>query len=250
MAAGYWSALGIVNQVAGELGLPQLTTLVGTTNVQATQLLSMLNSAGNELGLYYPWAQFRKEWAFVTVNNVGEYALPNDWDYALDQTQWDRGNHWPLIGPKTAQEWAWLKGGLLATAPRMRYRIYDGKFHLWPVPGVENTPTEYKISMEYITKNWVSTTSTPDDTPDATMVVADGDQVCYNPWLVVKYIKYKFYELKGFDTTGVQGDFMRVFNSLTGKDTGAPILSLAPRPMSQYIGPWSVPDGSWNVGQP
>lgn len=250
MSAGYWSALTIVNQVSGELGLPQVTTLVGTTNTQAVQLLSMLNSAGNELMLYYPWQQFRKEWSITTLNGVGEYELPQDWDYAVDQTQWDRGNHWPLIGPKTAQEWAWLKGGLLAAAPRMRYRIYDNKFHLWPVPGADQTPETYHMSMEYVSKWWVSTTNTPDDIADATMITADGDLACYEPWLLVKYLKYKFYELKGFNTAGVQGDFMRVFNALTGKDTGAPILSLAPRPMSQYLGPWSVPDGSWNVGQP
>jgi len=84
----------------------------------------------------------------------------------------------------------------------------------------------------------------------ADMVTGDGDTVVLEPWMVIKYIKYKFYELKGFETAGVQGDFMRIFNSLTGKDVGAPILSLAPQAASQYLGPWSVPDGSWNVGQP
>lgn len=250
MSAGYWPALQTLNQVAGELGLPQLTTLVGTSDVQAIQLLAMLNSSGNELQLYYPWEQFRREWNFTTTANVGEYALPDDWDYAIDQTQWDRSNHWPLLGPKSAQEWAWLKGGLLAAAPRMRFRIYDNKFHLWPVPGADQTPPNYNMSQEYISKYWVSSETAPDNVFDSDMVKADGDIIGYNPWLVVKYVKLKFYELKGFNTTGVQGDFMRVFNSLTGKDTGAPILSLAPRPLSQYLGPWSVPDGSWNVGQP
>ena len=248
--AGYWPTLQVLNQVAGELGLPQLTTIVGNSQVQATQLLSMLNSAGNELLLYYPWEQFRQEWELVTVNGQGAYDLPEDWSYALDQTQWDRGNHWPLIGPKTAQEWAWLKGGLLAAAPRMRYRIYNNKFHLWPVPGVENTPETYRMSQEYISKYWVIGANPVAIEPNLDMASLDEDIVCYNPWLMVKYIKLKFYELKGFDTTGVSSDFTRVFDSLTGKDTGAPILSLAPRPMSQYLGPWSVPDGSWNVGQP
>jgi len=65
--------------------------------------------------------------------------------------------------------------------------------------------------------------------------------------LLVKFVKFKFYELKGFQTTGVNADFLRVFNNLTGKDTGAKILSLSPKVTSQYLGPWSVPDGSWNV---
>jgi len=242
----YWTGLQILNQVAGELGLNTSPTLAGATDVQTIQLLSLLNSAGNELMLYYPWEQFHKEWVFDTVIDKGEYQLPPDWSYAIDQTQWDRTDHWPLLGPKSAQEWAWLKGGLLATAPRLRYRIVDNLFKLWPVPSTDSSPSQYTIAQEYMTRNWVI--STNDVTVD--MVTKDADIVQYDPWLISKFIKMKFSELKGFDTTNVQAEFMRIFNSLTGKDTGAPILNLSPRPLSQYLGPWSVPDGSWNVGQP
>ena len=246
----YWSALQVLNQVAGELGLPQVSTVVGIENAQSVQLLSMLNSAGNELLLYYPWEQFRKEWTFNTEDGVGEYEIPADWSYNLDQTQWDRTNHWPLIGPKSAQEWAWLKGGLLAAAPRIRFRIQDNKMKLWPVPSAGDAPGTHTISQEYVTRNWVESTDGSGAHVPADMITKDSDVLLYDPWLLGKYVKFKFYELKGFDTTGVQGDFMRIFNTLTGKDVGAPILNMAPRPLSQYLGPWSVPDGSWNVGQP
>lgn len=245
----YWTALQILNQTAAELGLPTVASLTEGVGVQTTQLLALANSAGNELLLYYPWEQFRKEWAFDTIGGQGSYDLPVDWSYNLDQTQWDRTDHWPLLGPKSAQEWAWLKGGLLAAAPRMRFRVYDNKFHLWPVPQSEGTPSVFHIAQEYISRFWVDTEV--DGTPAVADMIAKGaDVVRYDPWLVVKFIKAKFYELKGFDTTATQADFMRVFNALTGKDVGAPILNLAPRPLSQYLGPWSVPDGSWNVGQP
>ena len=242
----YWTALKVLNQVAGELGLPQVSTVTGLDNVQSVQLLSMLNSAGNELLLYYPWEQFHKEWVFDTVINQGGYELPTDWSYAIDQTQWDRTDHWPLIGPKSAQEWAWLKGGLLATAPRMRFRIVGSEFKLWPIPTTGTSPASFTIAQEYVSKNWVQTTN--GDMTD--MIQYDNDVLWYDPWLLNKYVKFKFYELKGFDTSGVQGDFTRIFNTLTGKDVGAPVLTLARQPMSQYLGPWSVPDGSWNVGQP
>ena len=244
--AKYWNALKLLNQVAGELGLPQPSTITGLSDVQSVQLLSMLNSSGNELMLYYPWEQFRKEWVFDTLAGIGEYALPDDWNYMLDQTQWDRTDHWPIIGPKSAQEWAWLKGGLLATAPRLRYRIAGNKFLIWPVLTATSSPPTLTLAQEYITNTWVlNALGTLQD-----MITADADEVMYDPWLVIKYVKLKFYQLKGFDTTGVEGDFKRVFDSLTGKDVGAPILTMSPRPVSQYIGPWSVPDGSWNVGQP
>lgn len=245
----YWSALDIAKQIAGELALPQPTSLTGSTTPQATQLLAMLNSAGNELLLYYTWQEFLKEWDFTTVVGQGEYPLPSDWSYFIDQTQWDRTNHWPLLGPKSPQEWSWLKGGLLAAAPRMRYRVMNNNFLLWPVPGVltdgNGNPMDFNMAMEYISDNWVVPVSDPDSF--ANMVVADGDLVRYNPWLMVKFIKYKFYELKGMETTGVLSDFMRIFNSLTGKDKGAPKLSLSPRFPPLFIGPWSIPDGSWDT---
>jgi len=239
----YWSALRIINQIAGELGLSQYTTVVATDNVQSTQLLALLNSSGNELMLYYPWEQFKGELTFNTVDSQGSYDLPDDYNYFTDQTQWDRTNHWPLLGPKSAQEWAWLKGGLIASAPRTRFRVYDNKFWIWPVPAVGHSPLN--LSMEYISKNWILGGASQ-DTP-ADMIALDTDLLKYNPWLLVKYTKMKFYELKGFDTTATQSDFLRVFNSLTGKDVGAPILSLARVNTTQLVGPWSVPDGSWNV---
>lgn len=236
----YWSATDIVRQVAGELGLEIPGSLMDSTDKQAFQLLSLLNAAGNELVTYYPWEQFVKQWNWNTVEGQDAYDLPSDWGYFVDQTQWDRTNHWPLLGPKSPQEWSWLKGGLLQAAPRMRYRIYGDQFYLHPVPG----SSSFNIVMEYITKNWMtdSTGATPSD-----MITANGDIVQFYPWLMVKFLKLKFYQLKGFDTTAVTDDFMRVYNAMTGKSKGAPKLSLAPRVTPILIGPWNVPDGSWDV---
>lgn len=236
--AQYWTAIDVLKQVTGELGLPSIPTVTGITDVQSVQLLALLNSAGNELMLYYPWEQLATEWVFNTVEGLADYDLPADYNYFTDATQWDRTNHWPLLGPKSPQEWAWLKGSLVAALPRQRYRVQNNKFKLWPVPGA----TSFTMAMEYIVKNWVLS-----GTNSASMITQDSDILQYDPWLLIKFVKFKFYELKGFSTTGVNADFMRVFNNLTGKDTGAKILSLSPQVQSQYIGPWSVPDGSWNV---
>lgn len=241
----YWTALAVLNQVAGELGLPKVVSVTGMTDIQSVQLLSLLNSGGNELMLYYPWEQFTKEWAFTTELGVTDYDLPDDYNYFVDQTQWDRTNHWPLLGPKSPQEWAWLKGSLVAPLPRLRYRIADNKFKIYPGPNPAGSPPSFDLAMEYIGKNWVITEG---DDPNVDMIATSNDVLLYNPWLLIKFVKFKFYELKGFNTAGVNGDFMRVFNNLTGKDTGGAKLSLSgtPAPVG-YIGPWSVPDGSWNI---
>ena len=240
MTVGYWTAQDVLKQVAGELGLPRPTTITGIEDVQSVQLLSLLNSGGNELLLYYPWEQFVTEWLINVADGINDRPVPDDLSYFTNQTQWDRTNHWPLLGPKSPQEWAWLKGALVAPLPRLRFRIQRNLFTLYPTPSPSGTP--HMLAMEYISKNWVESSAGP-----ASMIVADSDVLLYDPWLLIKFVKFKFYELKGFPTAGVNGDFMRVFNSLTGKDTGAEILSLSPQRTNQFVGPWSVPDGSWNV---
>jgi hypothetical protein len=241
--AQYWSALEVISQIAGEIGLPRPTTVVGLYDVQSSQLLALLNSGGNELQLYYPWEQFSKEWAFTTVAAQDEYTLPTDLSYFVDQTQWDNTNRWPLSGPKSAQEWAYIKGSLVAPMPRLRYRIAGDVFKIYPIPTATSSPLS--LSMEYVSKNWIAPAIDPLNPVD--MISQDSDLLMYNPWLLIKFVKFKFYELKGLPTAGVQGDFMRVFNSLTGKDTGADILSLAGSQSTMYINARSIPDGSWNV---
>ena len=70
-----WSALQIVQQAMGELGLPQPPALPGS-DVQTNQFLAMLNAAGNELLLYYPWEQFVRVWEFDTVPGQSDYNIP------------------------------------------------------------------------------------------------------------------------------------------------------------------------------
>ena len=253
----YWTANQIMKQLCSELGLPIQPSVVDSSSVQNMQLLAALNSAGNSLNIVYPWEQFKQQWVFQTEDQVGEYPLPDDWKYFVDQTQWDRTNHWPLLGPKSPQEWAWLKGGLNATAPRMRYRVMNNKFCIWPIPSATTsnsagnpnpgTFAPFEFAMEYVQGNWVLPTGLNSPTD---MVTDDGDIVWYDPWLIMKYAKVKFYQLKQFDTTAVEADFMLVFDALTGKDVGGGVLSLSPGYPPQFLGVWNVPDGSWNTGAP
>ncbi len=99
--------------------------------------------------------------------------------------------------------------------------------------------------MEYIRSTWVA----PAGGGATDMVTLDSDVCQYDPWLLIKFVRLKFYQLKGFDTKAAEADFIRVFEALTGKDRGAAVLSLTPQCTPIFIGPQSVPDGSWNVGQ-
>jgi len=240
-----WTAIQILTQVAAELGLPRPASVVGT-DVQSQQLLGALNAGGNELLTYYPWAFLSKDWSFATIQDQANYDLPEDWSYFVDQTQWDSTNRWPLLGPKSPQEWAWLRGGMVASAPRLRYRVRDGQFQLWPIPvaGSDGSFSPYTLTMEYVKDNWVD----KGGGSEGSMIDLDGDIAAYNPWLLIKYTKYKFYISKGFADAAkeAQSNFLRMFDSLTGKDVGAGILSMSPVRTPQFLGINNIPDGNWN----
>lgn len=251
---GEWNVLKVIQQAMAELGLPQTREVVTSQDELVRQFLALLNRCGYELVQGFPWEQLDKQFLIETVENQSSYDLPSDWSYFLDQTQWDRTNHWPLLGPKTAQEWQWLKGGLLSSGPRIRYRVWGGKFEIFPTPSTANTPSPgadtgvfapWTLAMEYISHNWLQSSTVANTTFNE--VQSDTDIVMLDPWVVTSFLKLKFREAKGLDTQSFKEDFVNIFWSRTGKNKGAPMLTLAPRARTMLIGINSIPDGSWNV---
>ena len=251
---GTQTVLWIVQQAMSELGLPTPREVSASQDDLVRQFVSLLNRCGYELVQGYPWEQLDKEWVLTTEVDKTEYALPPDWSYFLDQTQWDRTNHWPLLGPKTPQEWQWLKGGILSSGPRLRYRVWKGKFCIFPVPQEQNQPASnptsvfapWTIAMEYISRNWLASATQTNTTYD---LINDDTNICLlDPWVVAAYLKLKFRQAKGLDDTSFKEDFVNIFWSRTGKNKGGQMLTLAPRPRTMLIGINNIPDGSWNVG--
>lgn len=248
------SVLAIIQQAALEMGLPKPLEAVTSQDQTVQQLVALLNSAGTEMVIGYPWEQLTKEYIITTVEGQSEYPLPSDWSYFLDQTQWDRTNHWPLLGPKTAQEWQWLKGGLLSSGPRLRYRVLGGKFQLFPTPSATNTPPSdntgvfapWTLAMEYVASAWLADASVANTF--YSMANSDTDVPLIDPWILVKFLKMKYWEAKGLDTRAYTKDFLQTWENRIGKNKGAPVLTLAPRQRTMLIGINNIPDGSWNVG--
>jgi hypothetical protein len=237
------TVLGVVQQAMMEMGLPKPNEAVASSDPTVQQVLALLNSAGMEIVLGYPWEQLTREFLFLTQENDEKYPLPADWNYFLDQTQWDRTNHWPLLGPKTAQEWQWLKGGLLSSGPRIRYRVVGGQLEVFPKPGPDQN---WQIAMEYVSKWWLKSTTKNNTFYDT--ATDDTDVFLIDPWLAVKFTKLKYWEAKGLNTQAYTKDFMGLWESKLGKNKGAPVLTLAPRARTMLIGVNNIPDGSWNVG--
>lgn len=61
------TALALIQQSAGEMGLAVPTSAIGNTNADVVQQLALLNSCGYELQREHDWEQITKEYRFITV---------------------------------------------------------------------------------------------------------------------------------------------------------------------------------------
>jgi hypothetical protein len=161
------------------------------------------------------------------------YDLPFDFEAITDRTQWDKTKHWEALGPEDAQQWQWLKSGYISTGPRIRWRILDNQFQVWPPMNTQ----EY-LGWEYKSNGYVRGA----DGSVKTSFTADSDTTVLNDRVLVLFTKMKYWGIKGFDTTVVSQDYQRVLSIAKANDKGAANLSFAPYPSKVLIGWANIPD--------
>jgi hypothetical protein len=161
------------------------------------------------------------------------YDLPADFEAITDRTHWDKSKHWEMLGPEDAQQWQWLKSGYISTGPRIRWRILDNQFQIWPVMNTQ----EY-LGWEYRSKGWARAA----DGTVKNSFTADSDTTVFDDRIMVLFTKMKYWGIKGFDTTLLQQDYQRYLSVAKANDKGAPNLSFAPYPSKVLIGYANIPD--------
>ena len=161
------------------------------------------------------------------------YDLPDDFETITNRTQWDKSKHWEMLGPEDAQQWQWLKSGYISTGPRVRWRILDGQFQIWPVMNTN----EY-LGWEYRSKGWARSAAGA----IKNSFTADSDTTVFDDRVMVLATKLKYFQVKSFDTTALMQDYQRYLSVAKANDKGAPNLSFAPYPSKVLIGYANIPD--------
>ena len=161
------------------------------------------------------------------------YDLPFDFENITNRTQWDKTKHWESLGPEDAQQWQWLKSGYISTGPRIRWRILDNQFQVWPPMNTN----EY-LGWEYKSNGYARGA----DGAVKTSFTADSDTSVLDSRIMVLLTKMKYWGIKGFDTTVVSQDYQRYLSVAKANDKGAPNLSFAPYPSKVLIGYANIPD--------
>jgi hypothetical protein len=211
----------IINRVAVEVGLLKVSDPLSSVDETFIQLSELLNAAGQEMVELWPWQILVKPFQVLTQDtDSGTYDLPDDFSYMIDQTGWEHSNRVAIGGPLSAQDWTYLAGrDLISQSIYASFRLVDNKFDIYPQDPV---PAGLDINFEYISRNWVQEQGTGDLSD---LVTNGADIVLYEPILMIKFLKVKWLQAKGFDTTAAVTELENIWGSRTGKDTGAAILS-------------------------
>jgi hypothetical protein len=198
--------------------IPQDTyvnTVIDSHSITTTQLSSATSIGGS-----------------VTFSKT-KYDLPPDYETITDNTHWDKTKHWQMLGPVDAQQWQWLKSGYISTGPRVRWRILGSEFQIWPPYNTQ----EY-LGFEYRSKGFVRNVA--GDVLNS--FSADTDTTVLDSTVMVLATKLKYFQIKSFDTTSLQSDYMRYLSIAKANDKGSATLSFAPQPSAVLIGWANIPD--------
>lgn len=248
--ARYDEAGDIINRAAAECGITPSPDPYASTDASFVSFVTLLTSAGQEMLALHEWNKLNQTY-FITFGTTpanppgsGKFDLPDDFGYFIDQTGWSETERLPLGGPMTAQDYAYLVNTNLANSTVfVTFRMNEGQLWILPDP----PPAAQEINFQYVSRNWVQPAGTtlPSERTDAPAAFADV--VLYEPILIIKFLKLRFLEAKGFDTTAAVGQFITMFNSWTGKDVSAPILRMARSRLFPYLGLRNIPETGYGL---
>jgi hypothetical protein len=214
--------------VGNVTGLNNNYSVVGTNVPQDTYVESVAGSTVTVSQL----ASATSVGGTVTFSQT-KYDLPPDFETITDNTHWDKTKHWQMLGPEDAQQWQWLKSGYISTGPRIRWRILGGQFQIWPPYNTQ----EY-LGFEYRSKGWARSAANA----VKNSFTADTDTTVFDDTVLVLATKLKYFQVKSFDTTALQQDYMRYLGVAKANDKGSATLSFAPYPSKVLIGYANIPD--------
>jgi hypothetical protein len=223
-ASGRFKTAGdILNRAASEVGLAEVTDPYVSSDPNFVQMRRLLQSAaGDLLNVSKPWPQLIKEFSIATVAGDTHYDVPSDFRSMIDGTGWNRTTRRMLGGPASPQQYQKLVAWRAASTLTVVLRLTPLEIIVYPTP-----PDGIVITGEYVSKNWVQSANAV--APDSDAPTSKDDLVLFDDLLVVRALKLKFLQAKGFDTTVALADYASALEAAVGRSGGAPILTTSRR---------------------
>lgn len=227
----------LISNIPTTAGLDATYAVSGTGQPQAQRIVEVVDGTTVRVEMFSTATEVATEITFAKDS----YPLPDDFDRYIGTTWWDRTNHWRLIGPDSPQMYQYIRSGIFATGPRVRWSQIQDIWRMWPPPTADNTPDA--LVWMYISKNWCAKA----DGTTANKMTLDDDQPLLDPQGVILGCKWRMWQIKGFSAEAqeMQAEYVDYMSALMARDGGIPDLYLNRRTGPFLIGMDNVQDGNW-----
>lgn len=231
------TALQIVQNACGFLGLAAPTTGYASTNQQTIQLCGLANQEGIELAHAHQWQKITVATTYTTVAQQEQTSFfPSDFDRFCNDSMWNTTTARKAYGPMTEQEWQQYQAFPIFTTINPAFIVRNTSLYLQPAP-----PAGETLSYSYVSKNWAQTAGGV----GKEQFTLDDDTSRLPDILISLGICWRFKKAKGFDYSEEFRTYEAQKAQYISRDGGAPKLNLTYglNRFSPY--PYNVPEGSW-----
>jgi hypothetical protein len=193
-------------------GLPAPTSIVGSSDPNATILLALANQEGRELARRHDWQGITVDYTVPTLAAELQTDLPSDYDRLLPYPElWNRTASQMFTGPTSARTWGQIKGTGMTTGSPGWWRLNGGSLYITPAPSAGDT-----LAFFYVSKNWVEA----DAGGTKTNFTIDSDFTLIPEHLITLGIVWRYKQSKGFKYDEDMATYEREVERAASRDRG------------------------------
>ena len=237
----YTTLLDIIRRFMERTGLPKPAFSIGSTDVQVTQVLGLLEEATEEIVMRNPrgWQILNRQAVFQTKAQEVQGSLSElapGFRAVINDTLFNRTTRLPIYGPLLPMERQATKA-LQTAGPYYRYWIVNDELHFYPIP-----PAGQTIAFEYTsTAAWSDGKSPPTYTeyPDS------DTAICLFPKpVMIAQLRWRWKKEKGLDYAEDFAMAERLLNAAIAADGTRRVVDLGGAELVARPGVM-IPTGSW-----
>ena len=234
------SLLTCIQDASDRLGIVRPSSVIGSSDQQVRQLLSLAQQEGKELAKRHNWQSITKEKTITaTATETQTGAIPSDFDRFLNGTFFNRTAKRYVEGPLSPEEWARYKAST-TTVLFDAFRVRGDAILMAPTPTASDS-----YVYEYVSTWWVATAAAS-TTPAQASWLADTDVGILSEELMTLGVVWRFLKAKGLDYAEPFRSYEAQVMLAMTRDGGKRSVYMGKGRLSGPRSP-TWPDGSWSL---
>lgn len=210
------------------LGLNPPSSFAGSSDKTAAQFWTLATEVGQSLMDMHKWQVLNNTLTITIVGGTSTYDLPSDFNGFVSDADWNRSRGTAVIGSLEEFEWQELAAVVgNGSTINLMFRVKDDQVEFRGLPTAGQ-----QIVMPYNSRGWVKTAGGvyKDN------LELDDDVILLDPTLFKVALRRMWMDVKQFDTTKVEREYMRALLFAKSKDKPGRTLSLAPATSTEDFG--------------